>query len=179
MRCRLPLLVCASPPQNTLAAPPFAVTHAFSVLVRPRAAAHIASRDLPQATAGLSHLPVYHADVGGQPRQRVTYALRRAAFTRVACAMQVATTTAEKRAELRQAVRDLQERGLFHSAKWAAEHAVAVRRVPRILRSIQLALSGHATPDPRPSWRVQRRLRHSWPQSLWTTCTRSPRRSST
>jgi hypothetical protein len=36
---------------------------------------------------------------------------------------------AQKLQELRQAVHDLQDRGLLHAAKWAAEHAVALQPV--------------------------------------------------
>jgi hypothetical protein len=35
---------------------------------------------------------------------------------------------AQKLLELRQAVHDLQERGLLQGAKWAAEHAVALQQ---------------------------------------------------
>ncbi len=35
----------------------------------------------------------------------------------------------QKLHELRRAVKDLQHRGLLHSARWAAEHAVALHEV--------------------------------------------------
>ena len=83
---------------------------------------------------------------------------------------------ANKLQELRQAVHDLQERGLLQGAKWAAEHAVALQQVCRACVQRQCAV-----PD--------RTARHSWPAmqrrrlcvgrlSRSTTCTHSPRRSS-
>jgi hypothetical protein len=43
--------------------------------------------------------------------------------------MEAEASPSQKLQELRLAVRDLQERGLCNSAKWAAEHAVALQPV--------------------------------------------------
>lgn len=48
--------------------------------------------------------------------------------------------------ELRRAVRDLQHRGLLHSARWAAEHVVALHEVRSLCTDMACDTSGAREP---------------------------------
>jgi hypothetical protein len=92
--------------------------------------------------------------------------------------MQEADSPAQRLLELRQAVRDLQEHGLLNSAKWAAEHAVAVQPVRAATARLQ-RLAHALTRGVAGSWWAPRARSPRRRRCRMTTCTRSPRRSST